>query len=203
MNAQWNKACLLFQHKMFNEIKVLWLGIKSHEKKNISWNIVHLLCFFSWHNPEQHCSGDLSQEIVSSRRKVPDQCPLPGVPPHPGRLHHLLRHAADGDPLEADHRVARREHHVQGPHDVQDRRLHSLLPDTRGHQHWQVGDDEWTFYVILSNFLNFQFFWFTSRLFWSLRFFEFSGSYLTVNHHLSDLHLSTRTELGIRSTTWT
>ena len=31
----------------------------------------------------------------------PHQCSLPGVPPDPSGHHHLLRHAAHGDSLEA------------------------------------------------------------------------------------------------------
>ena len=69
----------------------------------------------------------------------PHQCSLPGVPPDPGGHRHLLRHAADGDPVEADHPVVRREHHVQAAHDGKDRGLHPLLPPPGRPQHRQVG----------------------------------------------------------------
>ena len=61
----------------------------------------------------ESCKRKLSQSfrevyylaiVVTSKRwfKKTHQCPLPGVPPDPGRHHHLLHHAAHGDGLE-DH----------------------------------------------------------------------------------------------------
>ena len=64
-----------------------------------------------------------------------DQCSLPGIPSHTGRLGHLLHHPAHGDPVEADHRVVRGEHGVQGVDDVPDWWIHSVFLYSGGHQH--------------------------------------------------------------------
>ena len=89
------------------------------------------------------CSGDGVERFLAggckaaggqAQRPQQDQRPLPGAAAHHRWLPYLLRHTAHGDSLARYHRLARRQHRLQG---IQ-RRKNVLIT--------------WTKYLILSSF---------------------------------------------------